>query len=76
MIISDQGYGEIPAGTVEHVPPNVRLDGSPSADRTTEKLKMANSPAPGNRAVERSRWCWNETPWNDLAGGESIMTQF
>jgi hypothetical protein len=26
MIISDHGYGEIPAGTVEHVPPNVRQE--------------------------------------------------
>ncbi|MFZ1073372.1 MAG: hypothetical protein WAO21_08035 [Verrucomicrobiia bacterium] len=39
MIISDQGYGEIPAGTVEHVPPNVRLEWPASGRSYNRKIE-------------------------------------
>jgi len=65
MISLDQGGAEIPATTFSLFS-NVRLDGAPSADPSTEKLKMANSPAraQGGGALPL---CWKGTGHNDLA---------
>jgi hypothetical protein len=67
MISLDQGGAEIPANTVQYFRPMCAWNGVPSAAPSTENLKTAKSPAPGGRAVERSRWCWKGTGHNDLA---------